>query len=68
MDRQTTAAAIEPALLTSEEAARRLGISRSRLYLLMGRGELESVKIGRTRRIPTDSVDALVARWRDEQA
>lgn len=39
-------------LLTVREAARRLGIGRSLLYQLMLEGQVLSVKIGRSRRIP----------------
>jgi excisionase family DNA binding protein len=37
-------------LLTVVEAARELGISRSKVYELLADGELPSVRIGRTRR------------------
>lgn len=47
-------------LLRPEEAAMLLGISRSKLYKLMG-SEIESVAIGRSRRIPRASL----ARWLD---
>ena len=43
-------------LLTPDEVARALSISRTRVYELMASGELRSLKIGRSRRI---SVDAL---------
>jgi excisionase family DNA binding protein len=39
-------------LLTVGEAARRLGIGRSLLYRLMLEGQVLSVKIGRSRRVP----------------
>jgi len=51
-------------LLTPTEAARALGIGRSKLYELMQDGILESVHIGACRRIPTEAVLALVARLR----
>jgi excisionase family DNA binding protein len=40
-------------LMTSEEAARWLGIGRSTLYELLAAGEIPSVQLGRCRRIPT---------------
>jgi excisionase family DNA binding protein len=43
----------EPLLLTPEQAAARLAICRTRIYELMGSGQLESVRIGSSRRIPT---------------
>ena len=53
-------------LLTPTEAARALGIGRSKLYELMQDGILESVHIGACRRIPTDALLALVATLRGD--
>ena len=53
---------MEPLLLSPEEAAEVLGLGRSRVYDLMRRRELVSVKIGRVRRIPASSVEAYVER------
>ena len=58
----TTEAAPAPALLRVEEAARRLGLSRSKVYLLVSTGEIPSVTIGRSRRVR--SVD--LERWINE--
>ncbi len=52
-------------LLTPEEAAARLGIGRTRAFSLIGSGELESVLIGRSRRVPAAAVEAFVSRLRD---
>lgn len=41
-------------LLTVEEAARRLGVGRTTMYALIGTGEVESVPIGRLRRVPAE--------------
>jgi excisionase family DNA binding protein len=49
-------------LLTVEEAADRLSLSRSVVYRLMRDHEVEDVKIGRSRRITADSVADYVAR------
>jgi len=49
-------------LFTVAEAASFLRLSRSNLYVLMERGELRFVKIGRSRRIPRRAVIALAAR------
>ena len=54
----------DPILLTPTEAARALGIGRSKLYELLQTGALESVHIGTSRRIPTDALSDLVARLR----
>ncbi|MFD3569697.1 excisionase family DNA-binding protein [Streptomyces sp. NPDC058667] len=59
-------AATDPtlALLTVEEAARRLRIGRTLCYRLIGSGELESVPVGRLRRVPPDAVNDYVTRLR----
>ena len=41
----------EPLLLTVEEAARRLRLSRSSMFLLLKAGDIKSVTIGSRRRI-----------------
>lgn len=53
-----------PALLTVEEAARRLRIGRTLCFRLVASGELESVVIGRLRRIPPAALDDYVNRLR----
>jgi excisionase family DNA binding protein len=57
----------EPLLLSPEEAASALGVSRSRIFDLIREGELQSVKLGRTRRVPraalNDLVDRLSGGW-----
>lgn len=47
-------------LLSVNEAARRLGIGRSLLYRLMLEGQILSVKIGRSRRIPVWALQEFV--------
>ena len=50
---ETTSGGMAPQLLlTPEEAANRLAICRTRVYELMGSGQLESVRIGSSRRVP----------------
>lgn len=51
-----------PVLVTVEEAARRLSIGRTATYMLVLRGELQSVKIGRTRRVVVASIDDYVSK------
>lgn len=53
-----------PALLTVEEAARRLRIGRTTCFKLVITGEIESVTVGRLRRVPPDALPAYVARLR----
>jgi excisionase family DNA binding protein len=43
-------------VLTVEEAARRLDIGRTLMFFLVANGEVESILIGRLRRIPTEAV------------
>jgi excisionase family DNA binding protein len=50
----------EPLLLTVAQAAQRLGISRSLLYELLATGDIESITIGRLRRIPADALSTYV--------
>lgn len=52
-------------LLTPEEAAKTLSISRSKLYELLARGALESVRIGASRRITTRALEEFVERCRE---
>lgn len=47
-------------LLTVEEAAERLRIGRTTMYALVSSGAVESVKVGRLRRVPVEAVDAYV--------
>ena len=51
------------ALLRVDEAAGRLGISRARAYALVQSGELPSVRLGRSLRVPVRQLDE----WVDEQ-
>lgn len=47
-------------VLTVEEAAERLGIGRTLMYALVKAGVVESICIGRLRRIPADALEAYV--------
>src|SRR5262249_16026723 len=62
---ERTLAADAPAsklLFKVEEAAQLLSLSRKTLYDLMHRGELASLKIGGSRRIPLTALHAFIAR------
>lgn len=62
---QTTEASenlVEDGLLTLAQAEGFSGLGRSKLYALMKAGELPSVKIGVSRRIPRKALVALAAR------
>jgi excisionase family DNA binding protein len=51
-------------LLTVEQAAQRLGIGRTLMYALVKDGNVESVQIGRLRRIPADALARYVDQLR----
>jgi excisionase family DNA binding protein len=59
---------MERVLLTAEEVAESLKIGRCKVYDLIRTGELQSIKIGRLRRIPVDSVHAFAQRMVAEAA
>lgn len=52
----------EPVLVTVAEAARRLSLSRTTTYDLLLSGRLESVKVGRARRVVAASIPAFIDR------
>lgn len=56
------AALEEKKLLTIREAGALLGLGRSLIYDLIATGEINSLKIGRARRIPTAALDEFIAR------
>ena len=47
-------------LLTPEEAAERLSVGRTKVYELVATGQLRSVKIGASRRIPAEALPELI--------
>jgi excisionase family DNA binding protein len=51
-------------LLTVEEAAQRLSIGRTTMYSLVSTGAIESVTIGRLRRIPSECLEEYVSSLR----
>jgi excisionase family DNA binding protein len=55
-----------PLLLTIEDAARALAVSRPTVYRLIDSGALVRVKIGAAARVTAASVDAYVARLGEE--
>ena len=54
----------EPICVRVNDAARMIGVGRTKLYELISRGELETVKIGKATRITTASLHRLVERHR----
>lgn len=54
-------AQLVPLVLTIEQAAERLGVGRTIMYALVSSGAVESVKIGRLRRVPSDALVTFLA-------
>ena len=55
---------VEPICVKVNDAARMIGIGRTKLYELISSGELETGKIGKATRITTASLHNLVERHR----
>ena len=53
---------IPPLVATPEEASSILRISRSAVYELLAQGQIDSFKVGRSRRIPLDALAEFVNR------
>lgn len=51
-----------------EEAAERIGIGRSTFYALIRSGQVETVKVGKSRLVPALALDEFVARVRTAQS
>jgi excisionase family DNA binding protein len=49
-------------LLSVEDAAQRLSIGRTTMYTLLKDGQINSVRIGRLRRVPAEALTAYTAR------
>jgi len=47
-------------LFTPVQAAKIMGVSRSHVYVLMNQGRLDSVSIGRCRRITKDQMNKFI--------
>lgn len=54
-------------LLTVPQAADRLGVGRSLLYEMIRRGEVQSIRIGRARRIPVSALECFVQERLEEE-
>ncbi|GAB2571992.1 hypothetical protein GCM10027168_00890 [Streptomyces capparidis] len=50
----------QPLALTVEQAAKRLGIGRTRMYALVRTGAVRSITIGRLRRIPEEALNEYI--------
>lgn len=57
----------DPLLVKPDEAARLLAIGRSKLYLMMARGDIRSVDVGGVRRVPVEEIRRIAdGRGRDD--
>lgn len=48
-------------LLTINEAATAMSVSRSTLYKILRTGELKSIRLGAANRIPAENIQAFIA-------
>lgn len=55
-------------LLKVEEGARRLGLGRAKVYELIQRGEIRTVRVGKARRIPVHALEEFVQGLEAEQS
>jgi excisionase family DNA binding protein len=55
---------VEPICVRVNDAARMIGVGRTKLYELIANGELETVKLGKATRVTTASLHKLVERHR----
>jgi len=61
------AAVPERLMYSVAEAVQKLGLPRTRVYEAMACGDLFSVKVGRSRRIPAHALERYVAKLCEEQ-
>ena len=54
----------EERLLKLPEVSARLALSRTAIYRLIARGELQPVRIGGALRFPASSIDQLIEKWK----
>lgn len=55
----------DPICLRVNDAARMIGVGRTKLYAMIAAGEVETVKLGKTTRITTASLHDLIKRHRE---
>ncbi len=51
---------MEKLLFTVPEVAGQLGLGRSLVYQLVMRGEIDSIKVGRARRVPAEALERFI--------
>ncbi len=60
----TTSPPVEPICVRINDAARMIGVGRTKLYELIANGEVETVKLGKSTRVITASLHRLIMRQR----
>ena len=58
---------METLLLKIPEVMARLAVGQTKVYELMSSGELRSVKVGRSRRVPSDELERFMAELDDSR-
>jgi excisionase family DNA binding protein len=58
---------METVLLKIAEVMERLAVGQTKVYELMSSGELRSVKVGRSRRVPSDDLERFMAELDDSR-
>jgi excisionase family DNA binding protein len=58
---------MERLLLRPVEAAEAIGIGRSKIYELLASGEIPSIRVGASVRVPVDALRAWIARQLEER-
>ena len=56
---------LDPICIRVNDAARMIGVGRTKLYELIASGEIETVKLGKATRITTASLQELIRRRRE---
>ncbi|GGT63849.1 helix-turn-helix domain-containing protein [Actinomadura citrea] len=65
---EETVTELRPKLLRVPQVMEVLQLGRWKVYELMRTGALESVWVGRDRRVPADAIDAFIAALREDAA
>ncbi|MCB4863075.1 MULTISPECIES: helix-turn-helix domain-containing protein [unclassified Sphingobium] len=55
----------DPICVRVNDAARMIGVGRTKLYALIAAGEIETVKLGKATRVTTASLHDLIRRQRE---
>jgi excisionase family DNA binding protein len=63
----TTSPPVEPICVRINDAARMIGVGRTKLYELIADGEVETVKLGKSTRVITASLHSLIMRQRGRE-